>query len=97
MDIKAPQQSQETINALNAQHLEGIDKSLIEINKKLDDKYATKEELKIVADKADFNQRIVYGFIGMIVVAVMGTLIASVIIPKTVTRQVQPSIIQTSN
>ncbi len=65
-------QSQDTINALMQKDLASINTSISAINEKLDNKYVTKEEFQTV-------KAIVYGFVTLILVAVISSLIYLVI------------------
>lgn len=55
-----------------ASRVESIDKTVADINHKLDANYVTKDELKIVQLQVELLQKIVYGLISLILTTVVG-------------------------
>lgn len=56
--------------------VDNIEKAVIEIDRKLDANYVTKDELKLVQMQVELLQRIVYGVVGLILTAVIGGMVA---------------------
>jgi len=56
--------------------VDNIEKAVMEIDKKLDSNYVTKDELKLVQMQVELLQRIVYGVVGLILTAVVGGMVA---------------------
>jgi hypothetical protein len=61
---------------LMTEKLTNIEKKVIEIDRKLEAEYVTKDQLAIVKSELELLQRIVYGVVGLIITAVVGGMIA---------------------
>jgi hypothetical protein len=49
------------------------------INRKLDEDYVTQDQLQNLRDRFDLVQRVVFGLVGLILIAVVGALITGVL------------------
>jgi hypothetical protein len=61
---------------LMTEKLTNIEKKVIEIDRKLEAEYVTKDQQAIVKSELGLLQRIVYGVVGLIITAVVGGMIA---------------------
>ena len=78
-----PRNTTKTDVAVINTKLDGIKEDIGEIKAKLSKDYATKAELQRVDDKYSQTKQIVYGFIGILLIAIAGLFIGIVVVKPT--------------
>lgn len=78
MDIKTYTQDQVDLKLL-ATDMASVKKMVGDINNKLDANYVTKDAMKLMEQKLDLIQKIVYGVIALILTAVVGAVVSLVL------------------
>ena len=78
MDTKTYTLDQVDLKLL-ATDMASVKKMVGDINNKLDANYVTKDEMKLMEQKLDLIQKIVYGVIALILTAVVGAVVSLVL------------------